>query len=350
MNFLDFLAEDRELIFYRKSLRPIAKTVTATILLQQVIWRARNMDWRPFYKFRAPCDHRLCKEGDTWSEELGFSPKEFDNAIKHIGRKVKKHQLADEIRVSLEDEPASRSLVLYWIDGSRQTWYYFNWRLFNLMVAQLPTRHGRGELRNLPLGNYVNDLWDISVVDQRGTTKSTNGQLPITEITTDLTETTSETDNNHNNLEPPATGQESSGRVFLAEKQLMDGQADLSKSSSETDKQPLHEGYFGTNSDSEPSAESAVVSHNDDSQSDLDRLWSFYVANIDSTAGEYEQSLLNDTIVEYGPHEVEYAMKVAVKMGKKFWGYIDGVLQKRAGTTKDEGYTIPDDLKDVIIG
>jgi len=80
MNILQLLATDKEILLYRKELNQITKKVTATILLQQMIyWYTKSGG--AFYKFIKPCSHRLYDLGDSWCEELGFSEKEFKTAI-----------------------------------------------------------------------------------------------------------------------------------------------------------------------------------------------------------------------------------------------------------------------------
>jgi hypothetical protein len=80
MNILQLLAADKEILLYRKELNQITKKVTATILLQQMIyWYTKSGG--AFYKFIKPCPHKLYQHGDSWCEELGFSEKEFNTAI-----------------------------------------------------------------------------------------------------------------------------------------------------------------------------------------------------------------------------------------------------------------------------
>lgn len=80
MDILQLLAADKEILLYRKELNQITKKVTATILLQQMIyWYTKSGG--AFYKFIKPCSHRLYELGDSWCEELGFSEKEFNTAI-----------------------------------------------------------------------------------------------------------------------------------------------------------------------------------------------------------------------------------------------------------------------------
>ncbi len=81
---LNIIAKDNEIIPYRKELNAITGSITATILLQQIMyWYAKN-DYKAFYKFIEPCNHEKYIEGDSWCEELGFSRKEFISAIKKL--------------------------------------------------------------------------------------------------------------------------------------------------------------------------------------------------------------------------------------------------------------------------
>ena len=81
---LQVLGDDKKLIPYRKELNKITGSVTATILLQQLIFYASNNNYKPFYKFIEPCNNKLYKEGDSWIEELGFTVYEFRSAYKKL--------------------------------------------------------------------------------------------------------------------------------------------------------------------------------------------------------------------------------------------------------------------------
>lgn len=83
MDILQLLAADKEILLYRKELNNITKKVTATILLQQMIYWHSKMNG-PFYKFIEPCKNEAYNEGDSWCEELGFSVKEFATAYKTL--------------------------------------------------------------------------------------------------------------------------------------------------------------------------------------------------------------------------------------------------------------------------
>lgn len=141
MNILQLLAADHEILLYRKELNKITKKVTATILLQQMIYWHSKMGG-PFYKFIEPCKNEAYKEGDSWCEELGYSVKEFATAYK-----------------TLED----LGVVSKKINMNRVTYYSLNVEL----------------IRKLLNGIYVNQLSAF--------TQTPFGDLDITETTTETT-------------------------------------------------------------------------------------------------------------------------------------------------------------------
>jgi len=118
---VELLAEDKNLIVYRKRLNVMTGSVLSTILLQQVIYWT-SIQHGDFYKFKEPCAHRLYREGDSWCEELVFTRKEFDTARRRISFKVKK----DQIYSGQAQLNHSNALVWYWIDLDRKTWYRLN--------------------------------------------------------------------------------------------------------------------------------------------------------------------------------------------------------------------------------
>lgn len=170
MSFAEILAEDRNVISYRRRLNYITGSVTATILLQQIIHRASTNGYKPFYKFRSPCEHSLYREGDSWVEELGFTPREFDGALHRIGTKITKDVKKKEI---LESDD-TKALVIYWTDANRVTWYQLNERLLGdiLEIIYDPD----WAKANLQKGKY------LIIPETVNTLKSIKGQLPITEI------------------------------------------------------------------------------------------------------------------------------------------------------------------------
>ena len=146
MSYSSMLANDQNIIPYRKELNAITGGVTATILLQQVSYWWKKSGSQPFYKFIQPCKHEKYHDGDSWTEELGFSRKEFLTAIK-----------------KLEDA----GLVKKRTNASRLTYYSLDEIKLNQMLE----------------GIYLNA--------ERGFSKMPKGDLPLlsettTETTTDL--------------------------------------------------------------------------------------------------------------------------------------------------------------------
>ena len=133
MSYVDMFADDRNLISYRPRLNKLTKGVTATILLQQVAhWWLVNKR-QPFYKFREKCTHEKYRAGDSWTEELGFSGREFDTAISKIGTKITKG--VSKAEALKKTDP--KCLVIYWTDASRITWYMLNEELLENCLKRI---------------------------------------------------------------------------------------------------------------------------------------------------------------------------------------------------------------------
>ncbi len=115
LSALNVLVHDANIIPYRKEFNIITGGITASILLQQVIYRCGHRN-TPFYKFKEPCEHELYKPEQSWKEELGFSRREFDTAIAAISTKIKKGQDLTEINTP----------VVHWTTIDRITYYQLN--------------------------------------------------------------------------------------------------------------------------------------------------------------------------------------------------------------------------------
>ena len=124
--------KERE-IPYRPRFTKLTGKVTAAVLLQQMIYYWDISKGRPFYKFRAPCKHDRYVEDDSWIECLGFSPAEFDTALRTIGTKITK----GDSRTDALGGGEVCNLVLYWTDSNRMTWYELNMPLLNRMLNDL---------------------------------------------------------------------------------------------------------------------------------------------------------------------------------------------------------------------
>ena len=123
------LGGDSKAVPYRPELAKQVGGIAPAILLQQVVFRWNGQGQKAFYKFKEPCNHHLYKEGDSWLEELGFSRREFDNAIKEIGFKNTQETTQDEAYQS--GKP-----VVYWTAPDRVTYYTINLDALIEVLAQ----------------------------------------------------------------------------------------------------------------------------------------------------------------------------------------------------------------------
>ncbi|HBN22777.1 MAG TPA: hypothetical protein DD412_06025 [Holosporales bacterium] len=86
-----------------------------------------------FYKFIEPCDHPLCREGDTWTEELRFSKKVFRTAFDKIGIRYK-----SKTEFEKESNPFKGKLFAYYQDRqTKKTIFVRNNSLVTLLYARL---------------------------------------------------------------------------------------------------------------------------------------------------------------------------------------------------------------------
>jgi len=83
----EILASDHHSIPYRKELNRVTGSIIASLALQQFIYWGSKNNYEEFYKFIEPCDNNLYNEGDSWTEELGISKKQFANAFKILKQK-----------------------------------------------------------------------------------------------------------------------------------------------------------------------------------------------------------------------------------------------------------------------
>jgi len=137
---LQILYHDKKVIPYRRELRPLLGSVNATILFQEAVYlhglKNKDDEMRPFYMFKQPPNkHPLYSPGQSWVELLGFSPREFDTAIKKIGTKIsiRKDDLREVLDHSILNTDPS-GLLIYWTTADRITYYLLNVPLAELVV------------------------------------------------------------------------------------------------------------------------------------------------------------------------------------------------------------------------
>lgn len=156
--WLETLAEDSRMISYRPTFRKITGSVTAAILLQQILYRWSNNGCRPFYKYKEVCDADDYRPGDSWCEELAFSRDEFDSALKRIAQKVSRKVPKD-----------TSALVWYWTMQDRKTWYELNYPA--LRKAAFPIYVER-ESHDKKTGKAALDLLYTEITTKKTTKKN----------------------------------------------------------------------------------------------------------------------------------------------------------------------------------
>lgn len=129
---LQILYHDKQVVPYRRELRPLLGSVNATILFLAVVEQHHRHnsggETAPFAMFRSPApEHPRYAHGRSWMELLHFSPREFDTAIRKIGTKIslRKSDPRQVMTVALKNADV-RGLVVYWTGRDRVTWHQLN--------------------------------------------------------------------------------------------------------------------------------------------------------------------------------------------------------------------------------
>lgn len=126
-SILDAQVSDRErCIPYRPEYNMITGSIEASILLQQIYYWWVKKGREKFYKFNQPCESVHYREGDSWTEELGFTYNQFKSARNCIATKITKGVSKEEAR--------RNSIVIYWTDSNRVTWYEVNESLLSRLI------------------------------------------------------------------------------------------------------------------------------------------------------------------------------------------------------------------------
>jgi len=128
---LSIIGKDSTIIPYRRELAILTGSTNAAILLSQMLYWSEKMDNQPFFKYKEPPQKKddetqeeylervhPYKEGDSWTEELYFSRKEFDSALNRIAHNKNK-KLTDEDK---KQYPIKRC-IHYWTTRDRKTYY-----------------------------------------------------------------------------------------------------------------------------------------------------------------------------------------------------------------------------------
>ncbi|MGB2748434.1 MAG: GIY-YIG nuclease family protein [Thiofilum sp.] len=123
--------EDGYTSLYHPSWNRFTGSMTASVWLWKVVYHWKRNGEKPFYKFDQPCLHENYIDGESWSEELGLSRIDLEFCRKSIGEKTKK-EIYNAGRLG-------NSLVYFWRDQFRRTWYYVN---YDLLMSVLESGEG----------------------------------------------------------------------------------------------------------------------------------------------------------------------------------------------------------------
>lgn len=154
MSYLNFLAEDRRLVVYRTSLLRISGSITASLLLQQVLYQWEKNKHKPFFAFNDACEHPFYKAGHSFQEQLGFTKNELIGA---------RNRIAVKVNAKTRDEVLAYSPIVYWTGRDRVTWYEVNDELMEKALRMLydTPEHlpeGRTNLTDLVLDYVIPDF------------------------------------------------------------------------------------------------------------------------------------------------------------------------------------------------
>lgn len=108
-------------------------SVTSAILLRQLEYWFKKMEYRPFYKFLKPCEHGSYKAGESWTEELGMSEAEFRTAFTKIGVVYK----SKKEFYNSEDKFQGKYYCSYIDRLERKTYYFRNHELVRKLDNEL---------------------------------------------------------------------------------------------------------------------------------------------------------------------------------------------------------------------
>jgi hypothetical protein len=122
------------IIPYRPDLRKFCGSISATVLFQQLLFRFRKRDCKPFYKFMKPSpDHNAYQQGDSWAEEIEISAEEFRTAFDKIGMRY-----PTKSAFYKKSDPFEGKFFASYVDKrTNMTWYFVNLAAVNAIVDTL---------------------------------------------------------------------------------------------------------------------------------------------------------------------------------------------------------------------
>ncbi len=213
---------------YVKELRklPLVKSVTASILMQQLDYWFNIQGKESFYKFLEPCDNqRAYKPGDSWTEELGMSADEFKTAFGQIGVSYKSKAQYD----AAPDKFQGKYYCSYFNRVNRETLYFRNDELVDRDLNNLFLGNGEAQsvetdkIDSVEVNSYYSVEDDISSLVEEETialesteTTSDNTSKITTDNTSKREEEQSHSSNERSKLEEEITNKKDIDNSFYS--------------------------------------------------------------------------------------------------------------------------------------
>jgi len=198
--------QDKTIKIYDPKLVKIAGGVCAAILLKQILYWTEKISNKQeknkeicngeFYKYRLPPKmlknesledyikrtHRIgYTPGNSWCEELQFTEREFDSALKSIAvskRKLRKDKIKNEI--TKEQTPIKKNkCISYRTDGNKMTFYRIeNPKKLNELIMEA---HEKREINQIimPKTKELKNTPDLQNVDRKHIPDLQNVDPPI---------------------------------------------------------------------------------------------------------------------------------------------------------------------------
>lgn len=178
----NLVALSAKVIPYSGYLRKFVKSIPSTILFQQLeYWFDKKGG--PFFKFLEPCENKLYKEGDSWTEELYFSKDEFRSAFDNIGVRYGSKKEYDSIISQKKDPFMGMFYCSYHDKISGLTWYFRNDSLIEKTIEEIVNSNDSVKKKE----NLRKSTNPISVNRQTQFTEIDKPDLQYTESTTKTT-------------------------------------------------------------------------------------------------------------------------------------------------------------------
>jgi hypothetical protein len=169
------LAEDKRILTYRPSLKPLGKSIIGTMLLSQIIYWDDKCGGE-FYKFMSPCDHPKYKEGESWEEDFEESWDVLSKALN--GFAVKKSKKNKEKYGDTYKEVLEQALVTYYTDNERITYYTLNRKVLNKLLNGIYLVIGESRItKETPKSRITKETPKSLITLPSGTTSGTTSQV-----------------------------------------------------------------------------------------------------------------------------------------------------------------------------